>query len=252
MNKTDFIHSGNYYEKFLNNSSFQTKQSSELYLDYQINDLESPLVSPWYENNNINCFFDNNQILKRESSFEFSNNIENNIFAYRDLSFSFNNEPFNTEYQLQKIESHKALNEARLNSYQGLFEKAWCNLKQIFTNQAETEQLGSLTSHIFNGIDDFDGLNDFEYFDQIIGSSIYEFVFEKDYEFSSVLSELFYFRNKINEVSKQIKAIVDIIKYLVHLLGNVVRNKRQYYRKISSIPFKNLDDYHSYNFISIN
>lgn len=258
MKNTDLGHINNHNEGLLDDSMIKNWKTSELFLEYQKNLPEWCLEPSSFEVNVENSIIYNKKIIEKEIYLNVSKYAVNSGLENYNLPLYHINEPLQVEYLLDKTESEKALNEARLNSYQNLFEKAWSNLKQKFTKQVEKEQSDLLTSQMWyelEDLEDFDKLDffdDFSTFEQKIGSSFFEFIFKDDLYLSDEFTELFYYRDKINEASKKIKVLEGIIKYLIHLFEKLARNKRRYYRRISSIPFKNLDDYHSLNFININ
>lgn len=211
-------------------------------------------------------FIDHNDGLKIEQSFPFEENINGisdlaiQCYSYRKEYYQNiadnNNQWYNIGYDLwssdcdiddlesiRRLNSLKSNNETKLNSYRNSFKKAKDYFSKLFSSESNNQEENRFD------IDFFDNLNANEINELAEALSIRIIDKIDSSKTSYSLWELFYFERRIEEVFQLLNSINDTLKYLVRLFSKLFcklfRNKRYYFRKINSIPFKNLDDYHS-------
>lgn len=234
----------NRYEAFFKNPTFLTRNTSELFFTDSKEEWDKVVMNTGtYASLSIEDEYEfldfSVRCLKEKDYTELSDTLN----AYYDIESS----GYAINSDISKLETLISSNEAKLNSYQNSFKKAKQYFNNLFSNKEISKEEGDYLNLDLWDLDD----NKIKELAKALSVAIDNRV-KVSSGGSYSFSDLIYYERRINEVSKQLKRIKDTINYLVHLLGKVVRNKRQYYRKISSIPFKNLDDYHSYNFIGIN
>ncbi len=142
---------------------------------------------------------------------------------------------------LPSLETLKLKNTVRLNSYENSFKDSYEKIHQKFINQGDCDNKSLVLSRL-------EEIRDLE---QALTITLIDEAYFELSGISHELTDLLYLRSKIKITRKRIKAINVSIRHLLNL-SKGLQNRRQIFRKITSIHFKNLDDYHSIDFININ